>query len=168
MPECPICFYDAQCAPLSDDDRAEWTCVRCGHFSLTGTAETLLPAQFQTDYTRRTLLSHLIRQMQRANGSPVVISEETLPSFWAQRIPTPEEQADSLIRFIGITNRARSRPSKHRHRLGAHGSEPAYRGKATQRRSMVLFGWIGRRERRSPRRTSYTISGLRPASCSWT
>jgi hypothetical protein len=55
-----------------------------------------------TDMTRRALVSQRIRQRQRPDGNPVLITDSNFPSFWeGERLPTPQEQVDNLILWIG-------------------------------------------------------------------
>jgi hypothetical protein len=78
-----------------------YTCPRCGYFALTGREEAVLPLQLDQDPNRRALLSHLVRRMQHTDGTPVEIFERELPSFCLQKLPTPQQQADSLILWVG-------------------------------------------------------------------
>jgi hypothetical protein len=51
---------------------------------------------------KRAILSHRLRRMQRPDGTPVQISEEELRTFnLDDPIPSPAQQADSLILWIG-------------------------------------------------------------------
>jgi hypothetical protein len=51
---------------------------------------------------KRAILSHRLRRMQRPDGTPVQISQEELRTFNVNDpIPSPAQQADSLILWIG-------------------------------------------------------------------
>jgi hypothetical protein len=51
---------------------------------------------------KRAILSHRLRRMQRPDGTPVQISQEELRTFnLDDPIPSPAQQADSLILWIG-------------------------------------------------------------------
>jgi hypothetical protein len=51
---------------------------------------------------RRSLMSHTLRRMQRPENSRLhTITTDDLPSFWTQELPTPPQQADALIVWIG-------------------------------------------------------------------
>lgn len=51
---------------------------------------------------RRIVLSHRLRRMQRPDGTPVPIYEGELGTFnLDDPLPSPKQQANSLIRWIG-------------------------------------------------------------------
>jgi hypothetical protein len=84
-------------------DAVFYTCDRCGTFELTGSAEQTLPHELNAAPLRRALMSYALRRMQKPNNQHLkVISTYDLASFWQnRRLPTPQEQADSLILWIG-------------------------------------------------------------------
>jgi hypothetical protein len=76
-------------------------CPRCGAYGVVGTANGILPALLGNNSINRSVLSHLIRKAQRQNV-PLAIFEIDLPSYQnAPPLPTPGEQADSLLLWVG-------------------------------------------------------------------
>lgn len=90
-------------ADARSGDFARWNCRRCGSFVLSGTAEGVLPHRLLQAPLRPSLMSHVIRGMQRPDGSHLkVIDSAELDDFWQEaKLPTPMQQADNLIRWIG-------------------------------------------------------------------
>ncbi len=84
-------------------DFARFDCPRCGSFALTGTAEALLELRLAEVPLRRSLMSHTLRRMQRPDQKHLhIIRDEELPTFWSEgRLPSPPEQTDNLILWIG-------------------------------------------------------------------
>ena len=84
-------------------DFARYDCQRCGAFVLNGSADAELPGKLAEAPVRRSLMSHTLRRMQRPNAAHLrKISSDDLPSFWSVgRLPTPQQQANNLILWIG-------------------------------------------------------------------
>jgi nucleoside 2-deoxyribosyltransferase len=79
----------------------EYDCPRCGKFVLCGTLANGFNDRYLT-LQRSAVLSHLLRRVQRPDGTPVQIYEEDLPNFRLDDpLPSPAEQADNLILWIG-------------------------------------------------------------------
>src|SRR5262245_44190105 len=78
-------------------------CRRCGSFVLSPTAEATIETKFNEKPLRRSLMSHTLRRMQQADDKHLrIITDNDLPTFWRdERLPTPQQQADSLILWIG-------------------------------------------------------------------
>jgi hypothetical protein len=70
---------------------------------LTGSAEAALERLLTEMPLRRSLMSHTFRSMQRSDQKHLgPITTEELPGYWKdERLPTPLEQADALILWIG-------------------------------------------------------------------
>jgi hypothetical protein len=102
---CIVCqSEDAKRLPGTTGDFAGFECHRCGVFSLTNSAEAELPGRLTELPIRRSLMSHILRRMQRPdNRLPNRINSYDLPTFWREKLPTPQQQADSLILWIGDT-----------------------------------------------------------------
>jgi hypothetical protein len=101
---CIVCNTpNAQRQQGADGDYARFDCPRCGAFVLTGTAEGHLDRLLNEVPLRRSLMSHTLRRMQRTGGGHLrKITHNELPSFWRRgRLPSPQEQADDLILWIG-------------------------------------------------------------------
>src|SRR5262245_33790051 len=99
MPDCIVCNTpNAHQRPENGNIRFD--CDRCGAFVLTGSAEKELPNHLTP--IRRSLMSHALRRMQRAEEAPPKISTYAFESFWREdRLPTPQQQVDNLILWIG-------------------------------------------------------------------
>jgi hypothetical protein len=57
---------------------------------------------------RRSLMSHTLRRMQRPEAKQfyIILSDE-LPTYWrSEQLPTPQQQLDALILWIGANQRA--------------------------------------------------------------
>jgi hypothetical protein len=101
---CIVCqSEDAKRLPGTTGGFAGFECRRCGLFSLTGSAEAELPEKLNELPLRRSLMSHTLRRMQRPdNRLPKGIDSYNLPTFWRnEKLPTPQQQADNLILWIG-------------------------------------------------------------------
>jgi predicted RNA-binding Zn-ribbon protein involved in translation (DUF1610 family) len=102
--ECPICASaDCVVRPFPGAAGAvEFACPRCGSFALTGTTMSVLPPQLHSQPIRRALMSHKVRRMHHSEGKTVVLGSHSLESLWIEgRLPSPQQQADSLISWIG-------------------------------------------------------------------
>ncbi len=81
---------------------ALYQCPRCGSFALSISAENVLPGQLNEVPIRRSIMSHALRRMQRPNGEHLTtITSSEISSFWRIRLPTPQQQADNLVLWIG-------------------------------------------------------------------
>jgi hypothetical protein len=103
---CPIC-RETFCTKEDVKDSRTWVrgdqynCARCGKFVLCGTLVRGFDDRYLT-LSKRALLSHRLRRMQRADGEPVQIFEEELLTFHLDDpLPSPAQQADSLILWLG-------------------------------------------------------------------
>jgi hypothetical protein len=102
MPNCIVCNGRNATKTLGADV-ARFDCPRCGSFVLSGTAEALLEQRLAEVELRRSLMSHTLRRMQRPDQNRLhIIRDDELPTFWSEgRLPSPPEQADNLILWIG-------------------------------------------------------------------
>lgn len=104
MPNCVVCDTPGASGQQGLGDFMTFECPRCGTFALTGTAIATLPSKFRELPLRRALMSHTLRRMQRnsSGGRRHIFDSDELPTFWRQgHLPTPQEQADYLILWIG-------------------------------------------------------------------
>jgi hypothetical protein len=101
---CPVCFSgDCTNRPFPGAGGVtEYFCPRCGAFALTGTAAAVLPQKLEDQPIRRALMSHKLRQMHQPERKTVWIDSYYLDALWIEsRLPSPQQQADSLILWIG-------------------------------------------------------------------
>jgi hypothetical protein len=104
--KCTVCEIPSATREPGNDkgiDYARYDCPRCGAFVLSGTAEAMLEGARNEVPLRRSLMSHTLRRMQLPDNKHLrIITSSELPSFWRlDRLPTPLEQADNLILWIG-------------------------------------------------------------------
>jgi hypothetical protein len=102
MPSCIVC-NTPNTRKQQGVDFARFDCPRCGLFALSGTAEATLEQRLAEEPLRRSLMSHTLRRMQRPDQKHFhIIRDDELPTFWSEgRLPSPLEQADNLILWIG-------------------------------------------------------------------
>jgi hypothetical protein len=101
---CPVCGG----TPCTKQDMSlglypgnECDCPLCGKFVLCGTLANGFTDHYLTLH-RRAVFSHRLRRRQRPDGTPVQIYQVELPNFRLDDpLPTPAEQADILILWIG-------------------------------------------------------------------
>jgi len=97
MIDCLVC-KTPNCLEEAVGGDWRYNCARCGRFSLTGSAVASLEGYFREVPLRAVIMSHTLRRAQGEEASPRAISTDELPSYWSSgRLPTPQEQADSLI-----------------------------------------------------------------------
>jgi hypothetical protein len=99
---CPIC-QTATCQKFGVPADAEgYDCPRCGRFVLSGTLNAVIESELNNRPQRRAILSHTIRRMQRRGVAPPFIDTSNAESYWlADRLPTPQRQADALVLLVG-------------------------------------------------------------------
>jgi hypothetical protein len=100
--ECPVCGTAAKVEAFGPDTKVE--CERCGKFALANSLGMDLPQWLGGQPVRAALMSHAIRRAQPSPGDNRVlaISPKTVESYWHDRtLPTPGEQADDLILWLG-------------------------------------------------------------------
>ena len=110
MSTCIVCETEgAEALGVGDaGGSVRFDCRRCGSFVLSGTAASTLEPKLYDKPLRRSLMSHTLRRMQRPGDKHLrVIADDELPTFWRnERLPTPQQQADSLILWIGDNQEA--------------------------------------------------------------
>jgi hypothetical protein len=100
---CIVCQREEANPIQGTGDFWGFECPRCGVFSITGSAKAELRGKFDELPLRRSLMSHTLRRMQRPdNRLPKRIDSYDLHTYWGnEKLPTPQQQADSLILWIG-------------------------------------------------------------------
>jgi hypothetical protein len=113
MPEmkqaCPVCETERTEVRLSGP-HIHVTCTRCGVFALAPSILADLPAWFREASNRPSRMSYTIRRMQR-QGQLITIHPNTVETYWESRLPTPNEQADELILWIGDNQVSSAKPA---------------------------------------------------------
>jgi len=100
---CVVCNTPSPRRQEGDGDFARFDCPRCGAFALSGSAEASLEGLLAEVPLRRSLMSYTLRRMQRPGSKHLrIISSDDLPTFWREdRLPTPLQQADNFILWVG-------------------------------------------------------------------
>lgn len=101
MPDsCPVCItIPAKCSPREGGDYFE--CARCGLFVLTGTARAILSQNL--DRRARAAISHAIYRMTSQSHWSRISSDLVRSTLDQNASPTPPEQLDNLIIWLGNT-----------------------------------------------------------------
>lgn len=89
---------------ISGFDGGYYRCPKCGDYGLTGTAEVLLPQWLPQAEDKRAVLSHAIYRRQMSEDWPVMDWEVCKKLIEDGTLPSPSEQADNLIRWLGNNN----------------------------------------------------------------
>ena len=98
---CPVCG-----SPLADGRHDRWpkaffNCPQCGLFGLTRDAEAALP-DLLTAPRKAAILSYAIRRTApRGRETTVFDAEQCKRIVEGDYLPTPQEQADNLVRWLG-------------------------------------------------------------------
>ena len=99
---CPICGQpDTEKAPIPGRDSFELVCCNCGRYWLSRTALSILPATLEKDRDNAARLSHAVARMQDGRPQEVLGSDDIKRLIEGTSVPTPAEQADNLITFLG-------------------------------------------------------------------
>ena len=100
---CPVCEYGLQSTPKRDQRGAVvYGCIRCGMFALAREAEEDIERPLAETPRFRPLLSHYIRRMQESESCPLVTWAACEEIFRACCLPSIKEQADNVIRWLGL------------------------------------------------------------------
>lgn len=99
---CPVCYSIlTQPRASAGGDLVHYSCPFCGNFGLTRTADTLVPKHIGKDTETIAVFSHYLRKIQQSERWPVVDWETAKKIINEGVLPTPREQADNLVRWIG-------------------------------------------------------------------
>ena len=105
FPRCPVCNRVLTKPPSrrgqAIGDRLFYECPRCGNFGLTHIAEANLSSWLDASWNNKMALSHLLRRMQMGGEWPLVGPELVDAIIATTELPTVQEQADNLIRWLG-------------------------------------------------------------------
>jgi hypothetical protein len=99
---CPICGEEAKTRFGGGEDKTYVNCSITGQFEITGTALAMLGAM-SAEQKKVHLLNHYIWRGQRPDSILVIDSETLKRVLESQSLPSPEEQAANLVRFLGDT-----------------------------------------------------------------
>lgn len=124
---CVVCASTLNRSEEYDGDRIGYDCPLCGQFVLSGTAEAVIPGKIE-DRDESTLLSYAIKKMQRGGRIPYLDSRVVDQIMATTKFPTPPEQANDLILWLGQNIRGPGenvelRSHAHRTLIGAKSPE---------------------------------------------
>jgi len=101
--QCPVCLSTCSEPHSPGDACTYFHCPRCLLFGLTTSAEARLPELFAGVFRNRGVLSYAISRKTRVVGvpTPLLNVAECIDIIKAGVLPTPQEQADNLVRLLG-------------------------------------------------------------------
>lgn len=98
--QCPVCKAEAKNVDRRDD-RYLYDCARCGPYSISGSADAMLPSWLDRHPHNPAILSHVLCRMTRREQW-AQLSGPLLQAILAEnRLPTPREQLNNLIMWLG-------------------------------------------------------------------
>src|SRR5947207_44030 len=99
---CPVCKSPLTRRDFYGEKGTYFNCPKCGLFGLTRSAEAALPGLL-TDSRKGAILSYAISRAQH-QGPDTKLFDPALCKRIVETgsLPTPQEQADNLIRWIGM------------------------------------------------------------------
>lgn len=100
---CPVCSEElaAPAGEVFETSAKQYQCPNCGAYELSFEGQTVLP-QVQLEAPQKLpILSHAIRVMSREEGPPHISLELVQRILDATSMPTPIEQLENLILWIG-------------------------------------------------------------------
>jgi hypothetical protein len=108
MNACPVCAAPEAALEIQSRDFYKYNCPVCGGFTLFGVLTRHEGPLTKPGSIESAVLSHSIRRMQRRNavGSvvwPTIADQEYEQILRNARLPSPAEQADNLITWLGET-----------------------------------------------------------------
>lgn len=99
---CPVCERTLSEPPDDTLDRVLYCCEHCGQFGFTRTAAVVLGRRFEKAERRlRAVFSHYLQRMQQTDKWPVVNSDVAQKILETGALPSPREQADNFVRWLG-------------------------------------------------------------------
>ena len=100
--DCIVCGT-ADASVVEAGGKVQYTCPRCGTFTLTDSAQAVLPGKLDSDIARRSKMSHVLRKAQSSSGFDIKpIKSDELESYWSlDRLPNPIEATNHLVLWLG-------------------------------------------------------------------
>ncbi len=98
---CPVCGITLKSGSVHMDN-VYFDCPGCGIFGLTASAEAVLPDLLRGSGRKAAVLSYAIRTTPRHGIDTIVFDESACKRLIETGyLPTPQEQAENLIRWLG-------------------------------------------------------------------
>ena len=110
MPEpkpCPICLtpnIEYAALPLKEDIGFRYECPTCGSFRIHTATEHFVLRKINGDPIKSAILSHSLRKMQLHTEWPIIYRDIAKQILNNNRLPSPAEQAENLIIWLGDTS----------------------------------------------------------------
>lgn len=99
---CSVCNNGLGSPPKETaNDSTIIDCHRCGLFEVTNSLLSSLPRKLEGNESRRAVLSHAMHRMRRDSGKPVVLTTDIVKRLPDMKLPSPTEQAETLILRLG-------------------------------------------------------------------
>src|SRR5713101_3455479 len=101
---CPACGRGFGEPPRRDDHNPDlmfYDCLRCGKFGLEWRTGLALADWVKRDDRNATVFGHMVRRMQTAQEWPLVDIAAIERIIASPQLPTAQEQADILVRWLG-------------------------------------------------------------------
>ena len=98
---CPVCSTQMKARRHDYGNKAYFDCPRCGLFGLTRAAEVTLPGLL-TDRRKAAILSYVISRTESKGPDTFLLDSDLCKKIIETgTLPTPQEQAENLIRWLG-------------------------------------------------------------------
>lgn len=127
---CSLCNnIDAQSIESGEFDGSFIQCPNCGNYRVSGSLAVRLEVDLADDEIKRALISHRVRQMQRSEGEPPLLTTYLFDRIvGTEALPTPNEQIDLMMQYLGANSlspqqRLQFNPSIHNAVIGAIGGD---------------------------------------------
>jgi len=79
-----------------------YSCPQCGDYIASRTALSVLPSKLENEKDASSKISHMLRQAYEYGNIPTLYSN-TIDEVLKKNLPSPKEQGDLLIRWLGKT-----------------------------------------------------------------
>lgn len=109
--QCPVCDSDIpkpERYRYKDHYNIRYLCTRCGEFDVLGVYDSYLQPTLGNDKEKIAALSHWIRSKNETRtpkklgrSEMILLDKRVVENILEQRRPTPAEQADIFVRWIG-------------------------------------------------------------------
>ncbi len=97
---CPVCKTELR-KTESQGDRYFFDCPRCGPFSLSGTAQSMMKGRLEQVKDGSAKLSHALYRMTKRQQWAMLTSELLDNILFNTELPRPQEQFENLILWLG-------------------------------------------------------------------
>jgi len=109
--KCLVCgnaIHEPKASNYKGDHIHEYSCQRCGDYLLDSGVNSLLPYILNNDLKKIGVLSHWIRTKhesiqpdEQGRTEVIILDENLVESIIKRPLPSPVEQADNVIRWLG-------------------------------------------------------------------